>query len=498
MNEISSYENLKGDPDALIDIIHDKDRRIHLLEMHLIKLQKGIFFGTKREKLSDVSDAQIPLLPVEEVPAPKTAAPAQVKAHTRAARVKRDLSKLPHNRIVHPAASTECSCCGKPMCQIGEDISRELESQPARLFVNEHVRPRYACPTCKAGVVQEPLPDSVKPLARSIVGPALLAQIHVSKYVDHLPLHRQEQIFSRHGFAIPRNNLCDWIRMADETYLHRLWGSLKNEMFKESYLQGDETTIKVQDGATEGECHRGYLWGTYSPEKKLVLFEYAESRAGSVAEGIYADFKGALQTDAYAGYNSVLLPNQVSRIACLAHVRRKFIECEKIFSKEATAVLQMIGELYRLENKWKALDPPGRKKQREEFSEPVFLKLETYLRALKEKTLPRAPLMEAINYTLNQWEEITRILEDGRYHLDNNAIEREMRPIAVGRKNYLFAGSHDGAKRAAVIYSLLGTARLHKVNPYEWLKYVFQVMRSHPVNRIHELLPHNYAIDSSN
>jgi len=263
-------------------------------------------------------------------------------------------------------------------------------------------------------------------------------------------------------------------------------------MFKESYLQGDETTIKVQDGSTAKGCHRGYLWGTYSPEKKLVLFEYAESRAGSVARDIYKDFTGALQTDAYAGYNPVLLPDKVTRIACLAHVRRRFIECEKICSKEATTVLQMIAELYRLENRWKTLDPPEKQKQREIHSKPVFLKLEAYLRALRERTLPRAPLMEAINYALNQWSAIMRILDDGRYHLDNNPIEREMRPIASGRKNYLFAGSHDGARRAAVIYSLLGTARLHKVNPYEWLKFIFQNMRSHPVNRVHELLPHNW------
>ena len=153
----------------------------------------------------------------------------------------------------------------------------------------------------------------------------------------------------------------------------------------------------------------------------------------------------------------------------------------------------MIGELYRLENKWKAHDPPERQKQREVFSRAVFLKLEAYLRALRERTLPRAPLMEAINYTLNQWDSIIRILDDGRYQLDNNPIEREMRPIAIGRKNYLFAGSHDGARRAAVIYSLLGSARLHKVNPYDWLKNIFQVMRAHFVNKIHELLPHNWG-----
>jgi hypothetical protein len=283
--------------------------------------------------------------------------------------------------------------------------------------------------------------------------------------------------------------MCDWIGLAHDDYLLRLWEAHEGELFKESYLQGDETTFKVQDGATPGECHRGYLWGTYAPEKKLVLFEYAEGRAGSVARDIYRDFKGTLQTDAYAGYNAVVLPEKVVRIGCLAHVRRAFRECEKICSKEAGTILQLIGELYRLDRQWKALDPPERLRQRNEFSRPVLLKLEAYLRALRERSLPQSPLMKAINYTLNQWASIEGIFGDGRYHLDNNAIEREMKTIAVGRKNYLFAGSHEGARKAAVIYSLLGTAKLHGVNPHEWLTHVFKVMRSHPVNRIHELLP---------
>ncbi len=488
----SPYAKLKQYPDVLIGILNERDRHINILETHLLNLRRGVFFGSKSERLSNICDSQIPLLPVKEVPSPVIQAPAPVKAYTRAARVKRDLSKLPHFRVDHPIPAPQCGCCGEAMSKIGEDIVRELESRPAQLFVNEHVHPRFACSSCKQGVEQPSLPVSVKPLSRCIVGPGLLAQIHVAKYVDHLPLHRQEQMFARQGFAIPRRNMCDWIGLAHDDYLLRLWEAHEGELFKESYLQGDETTFKVQDGATPGECHRGYLWGTYAPEKKLVLFEYAEGRAGSVARDIYRDFKGTLQTDAYAGYNAVVLPEKVVRIGCLAHVRRAFRECEKICSKEAGTILQLIGELYRLDRQWKALDPPERLRQRNEFSRPVLLKLEAYLRALRERSLPQSPLMKAINYTLNQWASIEGIFGDGRYHLDNNAIEREMKTIAVGRKNYLFAGSHEGARKAAVIYSLLGTAKLHGVNPHEWLTHVFKVMRSHPVNRIHELLPQHW------
>ena len=309
MQESSGYYNkLKENPAELIKILHEKDDKILRLETYLVNLQRGLLYGSKKQKLSNVSPDQLSLFDnlkdkgVSVPEEPKVEAPAiSVKPYSRAARVKRDLSKLPHIRIEHSPETTECRNCGSEMLQIGEDISRELESQPARLFVNEHVRPRLACNCCKDGVHQDPLPVSVKPLERSIVGAGLLAEIHVAKYVDHLPLHRQEQIFLRRGYQITRNSMSCWLGLAHDNYLLRLWLALKQELFTASYLQGDETTIKVQDNLVAGECHRGYLWGTFSPEKKIVCFEYAESRAGEVASQIYANFSGVLQTDAYAG-----------------------------------------------------------------------------------------------------------------------------------------------------------------------------------------------------
>lgn len=375
---------------------------------------------------------------------------------------------------------------------MNSDISRELEWQTAKLWVNEYELKRYGCNHCKGKVVQGKLPCEAKPLERSLPGAGLLSHIIVSKYVDHLPLHRQEQIFARQGIELPRNLMCGWIGGVVDTYLAPLWGLLQTEAFAESYLQGDETGIKVQDSDKEGVCHNGYLWGACSPVKKLVVFEYAESRAGAVAKDIFENFKGRLQTDAYAGYNPVLLPEKVERIACLAHVRRKFIDIEKVSPKETTVVLKLIADLYHLETQWYGLSPPERKAKREIHSRELLLKLEKYLRDLAERTLPKAPLMEAIGYTLSQWDAIMRILDDGLYHLDNNCIEREMRPIALGRKNYLFAGSHEGARRAAIIYSFFATARLHKVNPYKWLHDVLRRMRSLDQSRLFELLPQHW------
>lgn len=489
----SHYDKYIETPDALVSMLVEKDREIVKLQRILSNLQKTQF-GVKSEKLSVVSDNQIPLLGTEvsapELPKKKVTVPA----HTRAARVKRDLSKLPHVRVVHEPYSKNCSCCGDLLSKVGEDISKELNYIPAKLYITEHVRPRYGCSRCKERILQAALPDNAKPLNKSIAGASLLSQVLVSKYVDHLPLHRQERIFARKGLEIPRKNLCDWIGGVVSEYFTRLWKELKKELLAESYLQADETTMKVQDPEVQKRCHTGYLWEMYGPEKRAVLFEYAESRAGAVAEEIFEGYKGALQTDLYAGYNKVLLPGTVSRIACLAHVRRKFIEAEKSCSKEATTVLSFISELYRLERAWEGLSPPERKAERDAYSKPIFLKLEGYLRELRERTLPKAPLMEAINYTLTQWNAIFRILDDGRFHLDNNSIEREMRPIALGRKNYLFAGSHEGAKRAAIIYSLFGTAQLHQVNPLVWTQDVLERMRGVKTSEVHLLLPHHWKL----
>lgn len=491
---MTCYAEQSNNPQVLLSLLEERDHEIVRLQNILHKLQKEQF-GSKSEKIAFVPEAQL-ALPVfeQEVPAPEAQAEKKIEvpAHQRRKRRPRDISDLPRNRIPCLPESTVCRCCGKELTCIGEDISHELERQPAKLFVNEYVRPRYACSQCKDVVVQAPLPPEAKPLGRCNVGAGLLSYIIVSKYVDHLPLHRQEQIFSRQGVELPRKLMCSWVGGVVDEYLAPLWSLHQQEVFAEQYLQADETTLKVQDPEKQGVCHTGYLWGACSPLKKLVVFEYAESRAGAVAKDIFEDFTGALQTDAYAGYNPVLLPEKVMRIACLAHVRRKFIEVQKVSPKETAAVLSMIAELYHLETQWCGLSPPERKSKRDKESRERLLKLEKYLSDLAERTLPKAPLMEAIQYTLKQWDAIMRILDDGLYHLDNNCIEREMRPIAIGRKNYLFAGSHEGARWAAVIYSFFATARLHKVNPYNWLQDVLRRMRSLDSNRYCELLPQHW------
>lgn len=495
MNEPNTtrYDEHRENPQALLSMLVERDEEVLRLQTILYNLQKEKF-GSKSEKIALVSEGQLALSVFEqEVAAPEVEAEKiQVPAHERKKRRPRDLKDLLRVRIPCEPESTLCGCCGGEMSCIGEDVSQELEHQPAKVFINEYVRPRYACSHCKDAVIQAPLPAEAKPLGRSNAGAGLLSHMTVSKYVDGIPLHRQEQILLRQGVELPRKLMCNWIGGVVDEYLAPLWSLHQQEVFAERYLQGDETELKVQDPEKQGVCHKGYLWGACSPIKKLVIFEYAQSRAGSVAKDIFENFVGRLQTDAYAGYNPVLLPEKVERIACLAHVRRKFIELQKVSPKETTAVLTLIAQLYHLENQWRMLSPPERKEKRDKKSRELLVKLERYLRDLAERTLPKAPLMKAIQYTLSQWDAVMRILDDGLYHLDNNCIEREMRPIAIGRKNYLFAGSHEGAKRAAIIYSFFATARLHKVNPYEWLRDVLRRMRSLDTAEYPLLLPQRW------
>jgi transposase len=468
---------------------------ISRLQHILYKLQKGEY-GAKSEKYKLVDTKTIPLPGFESEPeAPKESKTEllEVKAHSRAARKQRDLSSLPRVIIPCDIEDKSCACCGSELVNIGTDSSQELEYQPAKLFINVYQRPKYACNNCKeSGVLQAKLPQGAKPLERSLAGAGLLTQIVVSKYVDHIPLHRQEQIFERKGVPIPRHQMCDWVAGVTEEYLEPLYLEHLKIMLKENYLQADETSIKVQDNNIQGKCHQGYLWGACSPVKKTVAFVYSPSRAGAVAEEIFKDYKGHLQTDLYAGYNKVILPNEVTRLACLAHVRRKFIEAAKAHPKETDVILKLIASLYKNESLWKNLTPEDLLQNRQSDSVLILKDLKKYLDDLVIKTLPKAPLAEALNYALCQWQNIAAIFEDPRFHLDNNMIERQIRPIAIGRKNYLFAGSHEGAKRAAIIYSMFGTAKLHKVNPADWLKYLLQNLRSNKKQTLIDLLPHNW------
>ena len=461
--ESETYETL--DKSTLVATLLEKDLKIQEHEAEIEKLRLHIInsnnkiYGNKTEKLSSEQLQLSFEVPVVAEQLPLGQHEIIVERHSRT--VKRGRKPLPgdlpREQIVYEPEQTHCSCCNKELVTIGELKSEELEKIPAQLKVIEHIRIKKACASCKqAGVLVPPLPATVFPLEKVRAGPGLLADIVVSKYVDHLPLHRQEQIFARLGIELRRQRMCDW-EAGIAGLLSPLYQALKLEFFKLSYIHADETTLKVQDGATEGKCHIGYLWGLHAPPTAdrgaLVWFHYDKSRAGHVPQKILKDFTGAVQTDAYAGYNQVYLPDRCVRLACLAHIRREFLEVKTIAGKETTRILTLISQLYKLESNCHTSEQ--RRAIRQSKSIKIVDELFEFLKFTIQRTLPKSPFAKALNYCINQEAEVRRIFEKGDFDLDNNAIERQMRPVAIGRKNYMFAGSHEGAHNAAVLYSML-------------------------------------------
>jgi len=490
VTDATYLELIKKDPTAAAHLFVEKDREILKLQQHLLNANK-VRFGAKSEKLS--LEEQQKLFPVTELEEPaQEVLPAIVIAeHTRKKRVRRAIpAGTLVTRIVHPAALTECSSCGGELTQIREEITKILEYVPARFELQEHVRPVMACNHCKESApVTTKLPAGVQLIERSPAGVGLLSYILLSKYQDHLPLHRLESIFARLGFELPRNRMCDWLGKLAEI-LHPLYQATKLELLEQHYLQADETTVKIQDGEVQGKCHTGYFWGVLSPAPlNLVYFHYADSRAGEVPKALLYGFKGTLQTDLYAGYNQVYAPEQSVRAGCWAHVRRKFLEIQKLASKaDVTKTLELIAKLYRAEPEGKP--PDAVRAARQKHAAPILEKLREHLLAWSARTLPSSEVQKAIHYALSQWQALSLFVNDGAIRLDNNLIENQMRPIALGRKNWLFAGSHEGAMRAAIFFSIINSCRLNKVNTWHYFNDVLPRIQSTPQNQMAQLLPH--------
>lgn len=448
---------------------------------HELRRLKRYVFGRRTEKLSAVGNNQEPLFAATET-APAAAVPivTEVPAHQRRRGGRKPLpAELPRERVEYEPEQKTCQCCGIEMAKIGEEITEELEYAPARFFVREHVRIKRACPRCKDGVVSGKLPAEAQVIERGRPGAGLLAHIIVSKYCDHLPLHRQEQIFRRHGVELPRQRMCDWTGDVTEKLLFPIAREIKRSAVVSGYMHADETELLVQTAEKPGKLHKGYLWGMRSLEGD-VYFHYAASRAGPVAEELYGECHGFIQTDDYAGYNALFRSGCATRVGCWDHVRRYFVEAEPTAGKECMRVLQEIAELYKLERKFKALSVGERQAARQKHSRKVIESLKTRLDVLNQRVLPKSPFGEAIHYALHQWDALTVFLEHGQVALSNAPIEREIRPIAVGRHNWHFAGSERGAKWAACLFSLIATCRSHGVNVFDYFSDVLRRANTTP------------------
>jgi transposase len=399
----------------------------------------------------------------------------------------------PHGRGSLPAGLERVDIVLEPegdttdMKKIGEEVTEELEYRAGRLFVKRYIRPKYAKQGGE-GILMAAAPG--RPVPKSIAGPGLVAHLLVSKYVDHLPFHRQIAMFAREGVKIPASTVGEWME-AHSNLLVPLSERLRTHILASGYLQADETRIQVLDEGKKGKSHRGYYWVCHAVEEGLVLFGYDKGRTAAAALGLLKGFKGHLQTDYYSAYDQFAAVPGVTLHACLAHVRRKFHDALGNDRKSAETMLGAIRWLYAVEEhaRSQGMTHVQRKALRQEYSLPMLGIMKDWLDSKCYTVTPSSPIGKAVNYALNVWTRLMAIFATGHVEIDNNLVENKIRPVALGRKNYLFAGSHEAAQRAAMVYSFMATCALHGVNPAEWLEDVFRRIQSHPINRIDELFP---------
>ena len=398
---------------------------------------------------------------------------------------------LPREPIEYPLPEDQrvCGQCGQVKTQIGQEVTEELDYIPASFIVRQHIRPKYACKQCQDGVVIADLPD--RPVDKGRAGTGLFSHVIVSKYGDHLPLHRQEEIYKRHGLDLRRSTLCDWVAQSADL-LKPIALAMKREILQSPKLHTDDTSVPVRNGPRK-QIRKGYLW-VYVDMLNNVFFDYTRHRAAEGPQGIMSGYTGYIQADGYAGYDALYGPGKASEVACWAHTRRKFYDNKASQREVAHEALVLIGELYKIERQAKTqhLDADALYELRQCQSKPVLAKIDERRQVWAKSVLPQNPISKALVYLNNQWDALNRYTEDPILSIDNNLAERTIRRVTLGRKNWLFAGSDAGGDRAAIHYSLVASCKLCKIDPFHYIKDVLDRISSHPASRITELLPSNW------
>jgi len=494
-------QQLRAFAAELIETIAGKDRELHHKQLkidrltHEMALLKRWKFAARSEQLhaeqrsllEETLDADLEaiaselaaLRPAEKTPTPKEQPKrSPLPAH------------LPRVDVCHEPEHTVCSC-GCAMKRIGEDVSEKLDYTPGVFHVERHIRGKWACAKCQT-LIQAPVPAQV--IDKGIPTAGLLAQVLVAKYADHQPLYRQEAIFERAGMAIPRSTLAQWVGVCG-VRLQPLVDALKTALLERAVLHADETPVAMLMPG-KGKTHRAYIW-SYSSSQfdslPAVVYDFADSRAAAHPKDFLEGWSGKLVCDDYAGYKGLFATGRIE-VGCLAHARRKFHELwvnhKSTFSEQA---LKIFRDLYDVECEAHDLSAEQRQRMRQLRSRPIADKLHEWLRLHRQKATTGTAIAKAIDYSLGRWQALTRFLDDGALPIDNNWVENRIRPIALGRSNWLFAGSLRAGKRAAAVMSLIQSARLNGHDPYRYLKDVLERLPTQPASRIGELLPHAWT-----
>jgi transposase len=501
-------ENLPDDIAALKQIIAGLTRDAVVAQAEIAKLTfqlaryRRAEFGRSSEKLArDIAQLELAIEAVETDQAERLAAqPPVVAALIEAAAeaqkpARRPLPEhLPREEVVHPAPCT-CPSCGGALRKIGEDVTETLNYVPGRFKVIRHRREKLACRACDT-VVQPPAP--YHPIARGRAGAGLLAHIVVSKYDDHLPLYRQAEIYAREGVELETSTLSGWVG-ATAAALAPLTKLLAADVIAAETLHGDDTPVPVLAPGS-GRTKTGRLW-TYVRDERpyrgarppAAVFFYSPDRKGEHPRAHLEPFTGVLHADGYAGFNGLFETGRISEAGCWAHVRRKFFDVHAATASPiAKEALDRIGQLYAVEKAINGSPLDQRQQQRQLKSKPIAEALAVWAEETAPKLSRKSELAAAFRYMRTRWTALTRCFDDGRLSLDNNPAERALRGVAIGRKNYLFAGSEAGGRRAAAMYSLIETAKLNGVNPQAYLADVLARIADHPAKRVAELLPWNW------
>ena len=478
------------------------ENEIAHLKLLIAKLQR-MQFGRKSEKLTQQIEQlelrleELQAKPDENASQPQKQHPSTFSPASAAKPARRALpDHLPRQTQRHDPKESACPDCGGELRTLGEDISEMLEYVPASFLVVRHVRPKLSCTKCDR-IVQAAAPS--RPIERGVAGPGLLAHVLVSKYTDHLPLYRQSEIYERQGVELERSTLADWVGGTSEL-LEPLVESLRRYVMAVGKLHADDTPVPVL-APGNGKTKTGRLW-TYVRDDRpagderapAVWFAYSPDRKGEHPEQHLGEFRGTLQADAYAGFNRLYENGRIQEAACWAHVRRKFFDLQQAHaSAVASAALDRIAALYGIEQEIRGQPAEQRRAIRNTRARPLLESLRQWFEATLPKLSRKSDTTAAIRYALSRWDALVRYADDGHIEIDNNAAERALRAVALGRKNYLFAGSDAGGERAAAIYSLVGSAKLNGLDPEAYLREVLTRIADHPITRIEALLPWNIA-----
>jgi len=458
---------------------------------HQLSEMKRLVYGAKSERFVAPHPEQATLFDLPAEQSPET--PAQQITYTRN---KPQVEKKQPLRLELPAhlerrvEVIEPENIPSHAKKIGEAVTEVLEYEPASAYVRRIIRPKYIVEQTdeETRIAIAPLP--ALPIPKGNAGASMIAHLLVSKFVDHLPFYRQVQIFKRQHLEIAESTINGWFNAGCDL-LEPLYQALKTQMLSSDYLMADETPIPVQTKDKPGATHKGYHWAYYDPIRRLVLFDYRKTRSREGPDEMLKEFSGYLQTDGYNAYEHFEHRPQITLLACMAHARRKFEHAQENSPALSQQALKMFQALYDIEREIREvnMEPDDIRSKRQEESKPVIDQMKAWLDEQIILVPPKSAIGVAMAYALNLWPRLVRYIGDGRFHIDNNLIENAIRPVALGRKNYLFAGSHQAAQQAAVAYSILATCKLNTVEPFAYLSKILSVIPDFPANQLHTLLP---------